>query len=89
MKNLLLIPSLALGFGLAGNALAETPVTDGSINPSTSEIGTHKKVSLVETSDFYQGDFLSSSKASLYGLTQNDLYSGQGAAEAPSVRWVT
>jgi len=89
MKTLLLTPSIALGLGLAGNAIAETPMADSVETTSPVEIVAHKKVSLVETSDFYQGDFLSSAKASLEGLTQGDLYSGRGASEAMNVRFVT
>jgi len=89
MKTLLLTPSIVLGLGLAGNAIAETPMANIVETTSPVEIVAHKKVSLVETSDFYQGDFLSSAKASLEGLTQKDLYTGQGASESHSVRWVT
>ena len=56
---------------------------------SLHEAVTHTKVSLVETRDFYQGDFLSSAKASLTGLSQDDMYTGRGASEVASVRWVT
>lgn len=89
MKTLLLTPSIALGLGLAGTAIAEVPTLDVTKGPSPAEIVTHKKVSLVETSEFYQGDFLLSAKASLAGLNQQDLYTGRGASEAQVVRWVT
>ena len=56
---------------------------------SLHEAVTHSKVSLVETRDFYQGDFLSAAKASLAGLNQADMYTGRGASELSSSRWIT
>jgi len=89
MKTLLLTPSIALGLGLSGNAIAEVPMTDIAETSAPIEVVTHKKASLVETSEFYQGDFLLSAKANLEGLTQADLYTGRGASEGPVTRWVT
>jgi len=90
MKTLLLTPSVALGLGLAGTSIAETPTMD-VVTPTSSsiEIITHQKVSLEETSEFYQGDILVSARAKLKGLAQEDLYAGLGATESPNVRFVT
>jgi len=89
MKTLLLTPSVALGLGLAGNAIAEIPMADVAETATPIEIISHQKVSLEETSEFYQGDFLVSARAKLKGLAQEDLYIGLGATENPSVRFVT
>lgn len=89
MKTLILTPSIALGLGLAGSAVADVPMGEVTDTISTVEVVTHQKVTLVETSEFYQGDFLISEKESLKSLAQKDLYSGQGATEHPSVRFVT
>ncbi len=89
MKTLLMTPSIALACGLSGNAIAEAPKAAMPATHSLHEAVTHTKVSLVETRDFYQGDFLSSAKASLTGLSQDDMYTGRGASEVASVRWVT
>lgn len=89
MKTLLLTPSVALGLGLAGTAIAETPTMDVATSTSPIEIISHQRVSLEETSEFYQGDFLSTRKASLRKLGQDDLYMSQGASEAPCCRFVT
>jgi len=42
-----------------------------------------------ETETFYKGDFLSASNAKLHTLNLADLYSGEGAARAVTVRYVT
>ena len=89
MKTLLMTPSIALAFGLSGNAIAEAPQAEMPATLSLHEAVTHTKVSLVETRDFYQGDFLSSAKASFAGLNQADMYTGRGASEVVSSRWVT
>ena len=89
MKTLLLTPSVALGLGLAGTAIAETPMVDVATPTSSIEIISHQKVSLEETSEFYQGDFLVSARANLKGLAQADLYTGLGATESPNLRFVT
>lgn len=89
MKTLLLTPSVALGLGLAGNAIAEIPTVDVATPTSSIEIISHQKVSLKETSEFYQGDILVSTRAKLKGLAQEDLYAGLGATESPNVRFVT
>ena len=89
MKTLLLTPSIALGLGFAGNAIADIPTSNVIENSAPVEMVTHKKVSLIETSEFYQGDFLLSAKESLKGLAQGDLYTGRGAAQSNHVRFVT
>lgn len=89
MKTLLLTPTLAIGLGLAGNTIAEIPMVDNVDTTALVEIVTHKKVSLTETRDFYQGDFLLPATTRLKGLTQNDLYTGRGASESSVVRYVT
>ena len=89
MKTLLLTQSVALGVGLAGTAIAETSTMDVATSTSSIEIISHQKVSLEETSEFYQGDFLVSARAKLKGLTPKDLYTGLGATELPSNRFVT
>ena len=89
MKTLLMTPSIALAFGLSGNAIAEMPQAEMPATNPLHEAVTHTKVSLVETRDFYQGDFLSTFNASLKGLNQADMYTGRGASEAPAARWVT
>jgi len=89
MKTLLLTPSVALGVGLAGTAIAETPTMDVETPTPSIEIISHQKVSLDETSEFYQGDFLVSARAKLKGLAQENLYTGLGATELPSNRFVT
>ena len=90
MKTLLLTPSVALGLGLAGTAIAETPMIDVATPTSSSvEIISHQKVFLEETSEFYQGDFLVSARTNLKGLAQADLYTGLGATESPNLRFVT
>ena len=68
MKTLLMTPSIALAFGLSGNAIAEVTQVDTPATNSLHEAVTHTKVSLVETREFYQGDFLATAKASLAGL---------------------
>ena len=78
-----------MAFGLSGNAIAEMPQAEMPATNSLHEAVTHTKVSLVETRDFYQGDFLSAAKASLTGLNQADMYTGRGASELFSTRWIT
>lgn len=89
MKTLLMTPSIALAFGLSANAFAEVPQADMPVTNSLHEAVSHTQVSLVETRDFYQGDFLTSARASLAGLRQADMYTGRGASEANSARWIT
>jgi len=84
-----MIPSIALGLGLAGNAIAEPSVAEAAETTLPIEIVSHKKVSMAETCEFYQGDFSLSDKTSLKGLVQDNLYTGQGAFESSSVRFVT
>ena len=89
MKTLLLTPSVALGVGLAGTAIAETPTKDVATPTSPIEIISHQRVSLEETSEFYQGDVLVSTRAKLKGLAQEDMYTGLGATESQNIRFVT
>ena len=90
MKNLLMIPSMALAFGLAGNAVADNTASSRlEVTPSSNQKMSHKTVSLRKTIDFYQGDFLSTRKASLRKLGQDDLYMSQGASESTCCRFVT
>ena len=49
MKTLLMTPSIALAFGLSGNAIAEAPQAEMPATLSLHEAVTHTKVSLVET----------------------------------------
>ena len=89
MKTLLLTPSIALGLGFAGNAIAEVPNANTMETSASVERVIHKTVSLVETGEFYQGDFLLSANESLKGLSQSDLYTGRGASKSNTHRWVT
>ena len=89
MKTLILTPSIALGLGLASNAIAEIPVENVIDAPAPAEVVTHKQLSLVETSEFYQGDFLVSAKKNLKSLAKEDLYTGMGATESITARFVT
>ena len=89
MKTLLLTPSIALAFGAAGTAIAETPATITSDVSFKAEVMTYKTASLVEMNDFYQGDFASITKANEKHITHEDLYRGLGASEGPAHRFVT
>jgi len=77
--------TLALGFSTVGIAMPYTSYD--VVPPSLAEVA--PSVVLDITSDFYQGDFLVATRASLEKLTQNDLYTGKGASEMNISRWVT
>jgi len=93
MKILLTTTAMSFALGVANLAVASV-----SFAPTDS---VHKLEVLLapnvetttsltaETETFYRGDFLISANSKLEGLTQSDLYSGAGAAEARTVRWVT
>ena len=89
MKTLMITTAVALALGLSTAATADTATINTLVKSPSAEMKSPMEFAFAEASDFYQGDYVASSKAHLSSLEQCDLYTGKGGAEAPSVRWVT
>lgn len=89
MKPLMITTAVALALGLSTGASADTATINTLVKAPSAEMKSPMEFAFAETSDFYQGDYLASSKADLGNLEESDLYTGQGASEVAAVRWVT
>ena len=89
MKTLMISTALALALGLSTGATALTQNNASLVNAPALEITLQTETSLDNAGEFYQGDFMVGARADFKGLSQNDLYTGRGAAEMGTSRWVT
>ncbi len=89
MKPLMITTAVALALGLSTGASADQATLNTQVMTPSAEMKAPMEFAFAEASDFYQGDYVASSKAHLSSLEQCDLYTGKGGAEVPSVRWVT
>jgi len=87
MKILLSTTALALTLGISTISMATPYIPHDVVIPSITEA--MPSIVLDEAADFYQGDFLTGTRASLVQLTPEDMYSGRGATESSVQRWVT
>lgn len=89
MKTLMISTALALALGLSSGAAALTQMTSSLVKAPALEVTLQAETSLDNARDFYQGDYLAGATSGLQNLSESDLYTGQGAAEVSTTRWVT
>lgn len=89
MKTLMMSTALAVALGFSTNVFAESINAGLSIQSNSVQISPALEEGISQRNDFYQGDYLVETRAPLTSLTKEDLYTGKGASESSTNRWVT